>query len=129
MTEIAKCRCGAEATLNSPCVRGEAPFTHFVDCERCGSSGPNEDSPAEAIAAWNALMRHRPVARWGAPGGATYLYVGRAVLGYVLTSQSGSESAVCGITGEHFRGYDARAWLEARVRAAGFEVREEVSDE
>lgn len=121
MTELAKCRCGAAARLSPPwsgriravCVNDE-----------CDIRGPRALSEVEAIAAWNALMRPRPVARWGAPAVVTNLYVGRAVLGYVLTSQSGGESAVCGITGEHFRGYDARAWLEARVRAAGFEVQE-----
>lgn len=114
------------------------------DCEGHGSQPPHspEDGPCETCGGWTDEKRKRwhaiiaqgadcprPVASWGAPAGVTNLYVGRVALGYVLTSQSGSESAVCGITGEHFRGYDARAWLEARVRAAGFEVREEVSDE
>ena len=123
MSEIAKCRCGARDTG----IDNDDGWA--VTCNDCGCRGPFVPTYEEAIAAWNALMRPRPVARWGSPGGVTYLYVGRAVLGYVLTNQSGGESAVCGITGEHFRGYDARAWLEARVRAAGFEVSEEVSDE
>lgn len=128
MTEIAKCRCGARAHLQGHVDDVDGEFVSIACYDgKCGWTSPWRRTEAEAIAAWNALMRPRPVARWGSPGGVTYLYVGRAVLGYVLTSQSGSESAVCGITGEHFRGYDARAWLEERVRAAGFDV-EDVSD-
>lgn len=126
MSEIAKCRCGAECRVQNE-DNPEPMSPVWVGCLNCNSSGPWELSRKEAISAWNALMRPRPVARWGAPAVVTYLYVGRAVLGYVLTGQSGSESAVCGVTGEHFRGYDARAWLVARVLGAGFDV-EDVSD-
>ena len=135
MSEIAKCRCGAEATLNSPCVRGEAPFTHFVDCERCGSSGPNEDSPAEAIAAWNDLMRPRPVAEWvpaqGLRGDEPHGFVGSFRLGQVVlghVSVHGIVAARCHIDGKGQYFLDsasARAWLVTQVRAAGIEVREE----
>ena len=124
MSEIAKCRCGTDAEWQ---ISTDGKVGRW--CRRCGIHGPWCDFEELMDAAWNSLMRPRPVARWGAPAVVTYLYVGRAVLGYVLTSQSGGESAVCGITGELFRGYDARAWLEERVKAAGFDVREEVSDE
>lgn len=125
MSEIVKCRCGAEARLTPP-WNGRMRVSCVSD--ECDTRGPRRLSGVEAISAWNALMRQRPVARWGARVVVTYLYVGRAVLGYVITGQSGSESAVCVITGEHFQGYDAHEWLVARVLEAGIDV-EDVSDE
>lgn len=125
MSEIAKCQCGAEATLNSPCVRGEAPFTHFVDCERCGSSGPNEDSPAEAIAAWNSLMRPRPTATKGS--GRVCLGSTSIRIGFVGDDGDDDWIAQCTIDGWHVHCYsedDAMAELVEHLRGLGFDVKE-----
>src|SRR5690606_19514646 len=103
----------------------------------CDARGPLQPTKADAGERWNDLMRPRPVASWSAEGSALhYLWTCGTALGYV---QHGSVEgapvchAVCGLTGEgrQFQGDDvpsARAWLEERVRAAGFEIREDVSD-
>lgn len=125
MSEIAKCRCGAEARLSPPwsgriravCVNDE-----------CDIRGPRALSEVEAVARWNALMRPRPVAEWvafvlGSDRGK--FTCGKLWLGEV----NGVEShwvARCHLTDEFLEcanPWAARAWLEERVRAAGFEVR------
>lgn len=89
--------------------------------------------------------RARPVAEWVAAEGLRgdephgfvgSLWLGQVALGYVSVHRAHGivdHAAQCHIDGkgECFRDPDpvsARAWLEDRVRAAGFEVREEVSD-
>lgn len=55
MSEIAKCRCGAEPTV----ARGSISALYYVECNNldCCTMGPFGATAAEAIAAWNALMR------------------------------------------------------------------------
>src|SRR5690606_37604379 len=58
MSEIAKCRCGARDTG----IDNDDGWA--VTCNDCGCRGPFVPTYEEAISAWNALMRPRPVARW-----------------------------------------------------------------
>lgn len=66
--------------------------------------------------------RPRPVAEWYESMATEDLFVGNVLLGNVYGWR-----AVCLLDDETFSAPDrpsARAWLEARVRAAGFEVKE-----
>lgn len=57
MTDICKCVCGAEARYMSG---GPYSGGHVV-CAGCTWEGPSAPTQSEAIAAWNRVMRPRPV--------------------------------------------------------------------
>lgn len=137
MTELTKCRCGAEAEWQ---ISTDGKVGRW--CRRCGIHGPWCDSEELMDAAWNSLMRPRPVAEWvaaeglrgdGPHGFVGSLWLGQVALGYVSVHRAHGivdHAAQCHLDGkgEYFRDPNpasARAWLEARVRAAGFDVREE----
>jgi hypothetical protein len=85
---------------------------------------------AEAIAAWNALMRPRPVAEWQKRnwGRCDDLRVGALQLGWIAGDYAGFQAHDC-LRDERSPLFpdlpSARAWLEERVRAAGIDVKEE----
>ncbi len=127
MSEIAKCRCGIRDTGVDSDYDGWA-----VTCNDCGCRGPFVPTYEEAISAWNALMRPRPVAEWkafvlGSDRGK--LASGSLTLGEV-SGDGNHWVARCYLTDETrecANPWAARAWLEERVKAAGFDV-EDVSD-
>lgn len=126
MTEIAKCRCGAEAEWQ---ISTDGKVGRW--CRRCGIHGPWCDFEELMDAAWNSLMRPRPVAEWDPPvddpADEMRMFCGNAELGSYRELAEGEWETVCLVAGESRTLPDepsARAWLEARVRAAGFEVRD-----
>src|SRR5690606_14513707 len=101
MSEIAKCRCGALDTG----IDNDDGWD--VTCNDCGCRGPFVPTYEEAIAAWNALMRPRPVAEWvpaqGLRGDEPHGFVGSLRLGQVVlghVSVHGIVAARCHIDGK-----------------------------
>lgn len=124
MSELAKCRCGAEARLSPPwsgriravCVNDE-----------CDIRGPRALSEVEAIAAWNALMRPRPVAEWRVTGFMEHLGIGKAVLLSLLRDRGAFYcwSYIADTCGPAFTNeQEAREWGADHLRGLGFDVKE-----
>lgn len=144
MTELAKCRCGATARITAdfavardPDVPESAfgprhlipvPDGHYeIECP--GDCGVYVWAPTleKAAGRWNSLMRPRPVAEWGEAAFSEDLFVGDVSLGGV--HEDSAWCAVCLLDGGTFAAPNlsaARAWLIERVRAAGFDVEEDL---
>lgn len=123
MTTTIRCQCGHGANVRDD--GGE----WCVACRLgCGAEGPRAPTEAAAIAAWEELMRPRPVAKWDESNNGAALWVGFLCLGRVVLVEGCGWDVLCTVTGE--RPYhaplphedSARAWLVVRVRSLGFEV-------
>lgn len=127
MTEIAKCQCGARAHLQGHVDDVDGEFVSIACYDgKCGWTSPWRRTEPEAIAAWNDLMRPRPVAEWDIFPVLHDLRLRHLSLGRVSLGPNNKWFASCFLTGEHSFGLsidDARAWLVERVRAAGFDVK------
>lgn len=128
MTELAKCRCVAAADLRGALNHVGSGFR--VSCPACMLGGPWKPSEPEAIAAWNDLMRPRPVAEWVSGEHVQSLSLGSVDLGNVvrMATRVPAWKAWAAIAEQVSPPFPdprpARAWLEERVRAQGFEVKE-----
>jgi hypothetical protein len=126
VTEIAKCVCGAEARIHQTNCEN-----YYVTCNKddvyCWE-GPVCPSESEAVAAWNGVMRARPVLIEKRKDKFNSLFsFGPTAIGYT-----------CGSRATFFRPppdeqhfidpcepSNCRAWLIAKLTAAGFDVRTE----
>jgi hypothetical protein len=117
------CACGA-----SPHIHIEGSSARVV-CWSCNWTGPWRDKPnhaAEAVAAWNAVMRARPVAFIK----QSHAFIDGSMVGCIVNTQDLSGYYVYLFS----RSYESdgargdfghcRAWLIAKLTAAGFEVKE-----
>jgi hypothetical protein len=120
------CVCGAEAKARL------SQYDHFlVSCARdrecwCGPDMPTE---AEAVEAWNRVMRPRPVVTTFDDMNRGFMFeLGARSIG-ALSQQRTTEdgwAAALYITSEQTRGTRerCRAWLIEKLTAAGFDVKE-----
>lgn len=118
MTELAKCRCGAEAEWQ---ISTDGKVGRW--CRRCGIHGPW--CPFEELmdAAWNSLMRPRPTATKG----SRRVYLGSPSIRIGFVGDDGDDDwiARCIIDGWHVHCYsedDAMAELVEHLRGLGFDV-------
>jgi hypothetical protein len=118
------------------CVCGAGAYAqinhngHWVECDECEWTGPIRETEVEAVEAWNRVMRPRPVVTENHHPDNESQY-SEFALGALTVSdvyhRTGQEfSTTCPITNEEHRGTfaDCRAWLVAKLEAAGFDVKE-----
>jgi hypothetical protein len=123
MTETAKCACGAEARIHQTNCEN-----YYVTCNKddvyCWE-GPVCPSESEAVAAWNGVMRARPVVTERVQiFGSSRFCLGKVCMGMV--DNCGDPWALfdeVAFSGDTFA--ECRAWLIAKLTAAGFDVRTE----
>lgn len=120
MTEIAKCRCGADAEWQ---ISTDGKVGRW--CRRCGIHGPWCDFEELMDVAWNSLMRPRPVARWRVTGVMEHLGIGKAVLLSLLRDRGAFYcwSYIADTRGPAFTNeQEAREWGADHLRGLGFDV-------
>jgi hypothetical protein len=99
-----------------------------IACSDCGWA-VIQKAEAEAIAAWNRVMRPRPVVTMVDDlSGGCMVEIGARNVGCLVHQRHTDEGWVAAdyMTNEQERGTrnDARAWLIAKLKAAGFDVKE-----
>jgi hypothetical protein len=120
MTEPAKCVCGADVEVTN------GVKASFVLCTYCGWGGALKPSEAESVAAWNACMRPRPVAFIK----QSHAFIDGSMVGCIVNTQDLSGYYVYLFSrsyesdGAHGTFDHCRAWLIAKLTAAGFDVKE-----
>lgn len=115
------------------CVCGTLP--HAIDleddgwqmrCNGCYWQGPPCESESEAVAAWNAVMRPRPVVTEHRGKHADdWTCSGKTIAWVSGYDENPVAVASDGETHRPGTREDCRAWLIAKLRTAGFDVRTE----
>jgi hypothetical protein len=120
VTDVCKCVCGIKAA-----PRGDDKYGWHVSClsHACAWQTPILNSEDEAVEAWNRVMRPRPAVviqplTTGCAQG--WFGCGRVTIGATF---DGSR-AECWLSGDKYTGQNCRAWLIAKLEAAGFDVKE-----
>lgn len=104
---------------------------HYVECHGCGAAGPAQDTPEEAITAWNTRTTHKPelpesvVTELPDPG----LYEGTRLLPYetryfktagIRESLNYTDNPKGYYTADQMRAYAAESVRAANARAEGW---------
>jgi hypothetical protein len=129
MTEIARCKRGAEASFRGD-VSGENDGGYVTCDAACGWEGPYRAAQYAAIDAWASVMTPRPVVHTTGNGfGEFVFHLANVTAGVLVKQRERDDGWFAGhkLSGETLRGTreDCRAWLIAKLTAAGFDVETE----
>ncbi len=122
---LCPCPCGKEAKP----VKSRFDEMWWVGCsdDDCTWSSTTFPTEAEAVAAWSAVMRPRPVVTMRKQRSGAYEFETGDDFSLGCYDPN-CEDAECYFTNESYTDDDPRAWLIAKLQSAGFDVQEASDD-